>query len=397
MGIVVQKFGGKSLATVSAIKGIAGAIATRHFEGQHMVIVVSAMGQTTDELIQKAYEISPRPNRRELDMLLTTGERVSMTLLSMALNDLGVSAISFTGSQAGVLTDDSHSQARIINIQAPRVLEALQARRVVVLAGFQGVSPSTKEITTLGRGGSDTTAVAMAGFLRAERCEILKDVDGIYSADPKVVPESFKYHNLPLRSVRAMCFWGAKVLHVRAADLADQLSIPLYIGSALHPERGTLLKKESQMYEKQTVIGVTSHRSVANVSLATTHLHHALQTFFGFLDQEHLPTPTVLSAQVFTDHCELLLTNDEEGLHAAVNFAIQRGVLKGTGPGLSSVTMTGFGFQAGQVLPRMLEKLAAENILVHRTLLGTDSLTALVNPDQREAAVRALHTFVSAV
>ena len=185
--LIVQKYGGATLATPAQVKQIALRIYQLHQTGTQVVVVVSAMGQTTNQLIQLARDVSPNPHLRELDMLLTVGERISMSLLSMALNDLGVSAISYTGSQAGILTDDSHVNASIIDVKAFRVEEALKENKIVILAGFQGVSPQTKEITTLGRGGSDTSAVAMAGYLKADRCEILKDVDCIYSADPKVV------------------------------------------------------------------------------------------------------------------------------------------------------------------------------------------------------------------
>ena len=181
--IIVQKYGGVCLETPAKIRAVARSLADLHGRDHRVVAIVSAMGTTTDQLIQMAYQVSPTPNRRELDMLLTTGERISMSLMSMALSDLGVPAISFTGSQAGVMTDDSQSSARILDIRPIRVLEELDRGRVVVLAGFQGVNPATREITTLGRGGSDTTAVAMAAALKAERCEINKEVDGICFAD----------------------------------------------------------------------------------------------------------------------------------------------------------------------------------------------------------------------
>ena len=199
--IIVQKYGGACLETPAKIRAVASDLADLHGQGNRVVVIVSAMGKTTDQLIEMAYQVSPRPNRRELDMLLTTGERISMSLMSMALSDLGVPAISFTGSQAGVMTDASHSAARILDVRPVRVREELDRGRIVVLAGFQGVNPLTREITTLGRGGSDTTAVAMAAALKAERCEIVKEVDGICSADPRIVGDA--------RPLRAARFCGA--------------------------------------------------------------------------------------------------------------------------------------------------------------------------------------------
>jgi len=188
--MIVQKYGGMTLADPEKIKAVAARLAEASKKGQKVVAVVSAMGKTTNQLIELANKVSSKPNRREMDTLLTTGERVSMALLSMALHDLGCPAISLTGSQAGILTTDSHVNADIVDVKAFRVQDALGQGKVVVLAGFQGVCPETKEITTLGRGGSDTTAVAMAAFLGADRCEILKDVPAIFTADPQIIPEA---------------------------------------------------------------------------------------------------------------------------------------------------------------------------------------------------------------
>src|SRR5258705_2260473 len=210
--IIVQKYGGVCLETPAKIRAVARSLADLHGRGHRVVVIVSAMGKTTDQLIQMAYQVSPAPNRRELDMLLTTGERISMSLMSMALSDLGVPAISFTGSQAGVMTDDSHSSARILDVRPIRVREELDRGRVVVLAGFQGVNPVTREITTLGRGGSDTTAVSMAPALNAERCEIIKEVDGICSADPRIVPNARPLRRGGFASLSGKGFLGGKIL-----------------------------------------------------------------------------------------------------------------------------------------------------------------------------------------
>src|SRR5215831_14462444 len=218
---IVQKYGGACLETPAKVRAVAKNLADLHAKGHRVVVVVSAMGKTTDQLIEMAYQVSPRPNRRELDMLLTTGERISMSLMSMALSDLGVPAISFTGSQAGVMTDASHSSARILDVRPIRVREELDGGRVVVLAGFQDVNPATREITTLGRGGSDTTAVAMAAVLKATCCEIIKEVDGVCSADPRIVPNARPLRLLDFASLSDMCFWGAKVLHFRSVELAQ--------------------------------------------------------------------------------------------------------------------------------------------------------------------------------
>src|SRR5450759_3901581 len=242
--IIVQKYGGACLETPAKIRAVASSLADLHSRGHRVVAIVSAMGNTTDELVKMAYQVSPHPNRRELDMLLTTGERISMSLISMALSDLGVPAISFTGSQAGVMTDDSHSSARILDVRPIRVREELDRGRIVVLAGFQGVNPVTKEITTLDRGGSDTTAVAMAAVLKAECCEIIKEIDGVCSADPRIVANSKPLRQLDFSSLSEMCFWGAKVLHFRSVELAQSQNVPLVLKKWGGAEHSTQVMKE---------------------------------------------------------------------------------------------------------------------------------------------------------
>jgi aspartate kinase len=242
--IIVQKYGGVCLETPAKIRAVARSLADLHSRGHRVVVIVSAMGKTTDQLIQMAYQVSPTPNRRELDMLLTTGERISMSLMSMALSDVGVPAISFTGSQAGVMTDNSHSSARILDVRPIRVCEELNHGRVVVLAGFQGVDPVTREITTLGRGGSDTTAVAMAAALKAKRCEIIKEVDGICSADPRIVPDAKPLRRVDFASLSEMCFLGAKILHFRSVELAQSQDVPLVIKQWGGVEHSTQVMKE---------------------------------------------------------------------------------------------------------------------------------------------------------
>jgi len=230
--LIVQKYGGATLATPEKIKAVAQRISDLKKSGKNIVAVVSAMGETTNQLIQLAHEVSKNPSLRELDMLLSVGERTSMALLTMALNDLGCPAISFTGSQAGILTDESHINANIIDVKAFRVSEALEKNKVVILAGFQGVSAITKEITTLGRGGSDTSAVAMASHLNADHCEILKDVDSVFTADPKLIVMAQPLRFLNFDQLLEMTLLGAKVLHYKSVEMAKSKNVKLYVGSA---------------------------------------------------------------------------------------------------------------------------------------------------------------------
>ena len=238
MSVLVQKYGGTSVNGPERIRAVAARIAAARGAGFRLVVVVSAMGDTTDELIALAHQVSPHPSRREMDMLLTTGERVSMALVAMALHDLGVSAISFTGSQSGILTDATHNAARIVGLRPERIRLELERGRVVIVAGFQGVHAETREITTLGRGGSDTSAVALAAGLGG-RCEIYTDVDGIMTADPRLVPEARLIPGLSYRACSTLAHLGAGVMHPRAVDLAAARRVPLAVRSSFHEGAGT--------------------------------------------------------------------------------------------------------------------------------------------------------------
>lgn len=236
--VLVRKYGGSSLETVDRIRTVARELAELHRAGRRLVVVVSAMGRTTDELVRLARAAHQDPPRRELDMLLSVGERITMSLLSMALAAEGRPAISLTGSQCAIITDTSHTDARVIEVRCDRVRRALDEGHIVVVAGFQGVSVQ-KEITTLGRGGSDTTAVALAAALGAERCEILKDVDGVMTADPHLVPEARRYEALSYEELRRMAAAGCEVVHVRAVEYAERHGVRLWVGSSFQPGPGT--------------------------------------------------------------------------------------------------------------------------------------------------------------
>lgn len=279
--LIVQKYGGATLSTPEQIKQVAKRIANLHNSGTKVVAVVSAMGKTTNELIDLAHKVSAHPQLRELDMLLTVGERISMSLLSMALNDLGCSAISFTGSQAGIMTNDDHVNAQIIDVKAYRVEEALKKNQVVILAGFQGVSPKTKEITTLGRGGSDTSAVAMAGFLNADCCEILKDVDAVYTADPKLISNAQPIANLNYEHLLDMTQWGAKVLHHSSVEMAAEKKVPLYVGLASKENKiGTFISNHCKFHTQQ-VLAVNSHKEVYEIKLGHQKDFNQLNQFLN--------------------------------------------------------------------------------------------------------------------
>jgi aspartate kinase len=270
VGLVVQKYGGSSVADAEGIKRVAKRIVDTRRAGHDVVVAVSAMGDTTDELVDLAQQVSPLPPGRELDMLLTAGERISMALLAMAIANLGYQARSYTGSQAGVITDSSHGKARIIDVTPGRIRSALDEGAIVIVAGFQGVSQDTKEITTLGRGGTDTTAVALAAALDAEVCEIYTDVDGVFSADPRIVPTARRLPRISYEEMLEMAACGAKVLHLRCVEYARRYSIPVHVRSSFSTREGTWVTDDIQgvdQMEQAIISGVAHDRSEAKITV----------------------------------------------------------------------------------------------------------------------------------
>ncbi|WP_432510438.1 aspartate kinase [Kineococcus sp. SYSU DK001] len=279
MALVVQKFGGSSVADADGIKRVAKRIAATKRAGHEVVVVVSAMGDTTDELIDLAEQVSPMPPARELDMLLTSGERISMAVLAMAISNLGLEARSFTGSQAGVITDSSHGRARIIDVTPGRIRSALDEGAIAIVAGFQGVSQDTKDITTLGRGGSDTTAVALAAALKADVCEIYTDVDGVFTADPRIVPTARKINRISSEEMLEMAANGAKILMLRCVEYARNYDLPIHVRSSFSPHEGTWVTDSpipaafathqtgEEPVEQPIISGVAHDRSEAKITV----------------------------------------------------------------------------------------------------------------------------------
>ena len=270
MGLIVQKYGGSSVADAEGMKRVAARIVATKKAGHQVVVVVSAMGDTTDELIDLANAVTPIPQGRELDMLLTAGERISMALLAMAINNLGFEALSFTGSQAGVITDSVHGKARIIDVTPGRIREAIDAGSIAIVAGFQGISQDTKDITTLGRGGSDTTAVALAAALDADVCEIYTDVDGVFSADPRAVPAARKLKTVTYEEMLELAAAGAKVLHLRCVEYARRFNLPIHVRSSFSPNEGTWVVEnhpEGDTMEQAIISGVAHDKSEAKITI----------------------------------------------------------------------------------------------------------------------------------
>ena len=272
MALIVQKYGGSSVADASSIKRVAKRVAEARRAGNDVVVVVSAMGDTTDELIDLAHQVTPLPPEREMDILLTAGERISMSLLAMAIDQLGVEAKSFTGQQAGVITDETHGKARIIDVTPSRITKTLGKGQVAIVAGFQGVNLATNDVTTLGRGGSDTTAVALAAALEADVCEIYTDVDGVFTADPRIVPSARKLDRISYDEMLEMAASGAKVLMLRCVEYARRYQVPVHVRSSFSTHTGTLVTDapdptQEVPVEQPIISGVAHDRSEAKITV----------------------------------------------------------------------------------------------------------------------------------
>jgi len=397
--ILVQKYGGVCLATPDKIREAASHVKSLVDQGHRMVVVVSAMGPTTDELTKLAHEVSSHPNQRELDMLLTAGERISMSLMSMALTDLGLSSISFTGSQAGVLTNHSYSNASIVDVRPIRVEEELSKNKVVVLAGFQGVNPESKEITTLGRGGTDTTAVAMAAKLKAKRCEIIKEVSGVCSADPKVIPDARGIQQLSYEALSEICFWGANVLQYRCVELAQKTQVPLVIKrwGDFRVSTKVIADLRSEPMETTEIISVNSHSEVEHIEIDASHLSEGYSIFKTFLSENKISYPQILASSFDQGKLRMMLTADGlvlNQLRSKLQDAPKESKLRRLGETQSTVTATCSGLFRSEKIYDLVHLLSTNGIKPHKLLGQALGVTFSVPQSQREQAVKILHNLV---
>lgn len=392
--LIVQKYGGATLADPEKIKAVSARVA-KQAKDNSLIVVVSAMGKTTNSLIDLAAQVSTHPQRREMDMLMSVGERISMSLVSMALNDLGCPAISFTGSQAGIFTDDSHVNAFIKDVKAFRVEEALKNEKVVILAGFQGVSPTTKEITTLGRGGSDTSAVAMAAAFNAERCEILKDVPAVFTADPNIVKSAKPLQELNYDQLMEMTFWGAKVLHYRSVELAKVREVTLYIGPASNKTSdGTLVKKGLNMFESCKALSLNSHETVLEIKSQEKNTAKALKQLQALFEEKQIAFPQLLHCEINHDHAEILLTGPQETM-GAVKRELQNQKHFTLNPkDFSTVTLTCTGATSPEIPQKVLEKIDNAQLQAHKLIMSAMSVTVLVDSSSRKQTIESLHALV---
>lgn len=394
--LIVQKYGGTSVGTPERIQAVADRVAQARSNGHDLVIVVSAMGDTTDELIDLAHKISKNPHPREMDMLLTVGERISMALLSMALADRGVPAVSLTGSQTGIITDGGHRRARIQRILGDRVRAALAEKKVVIVAGFQGVS-ETKEITTLGRGGSDTTAVALASALKAEACEIYTDVDGVYSADPRIVPNAKFWKRIPHDHMVEMATRGAGVLHPRSVELAKQFGVRLWVKNSLKKsdiENGTEVIPMSDVKKGMEDFRITAVTADKGKALITVEL--ARPTALGALWDKAAAGHLAVISPVFADgkvrffgERDSLLEWKRHLSQLAADGFVQTYDLDESFVPLSVV---GDRFaQDGAALQGVIEKLAQSHISVTMGSASALAITVAVPRTHADDGVKALH------
>ncbi|MEX2105323.1 MAG: aspartate kinase [Solirubrobacterales bacterium] len=396
--IVVMKFGGTSVAGAEQIKRAAGRIVAAREAGNRVVAVLSARGKTTDELVAQAQEISERPVAREMDMLLSTGERISCALCAMAIHDMGHEAISLTGSQAGIVTDSSHTKARIIDVRADRISQALEQDRIVLVAGFQGVSTDSRDVTTLGRGGSDTTAVALAAALRASVCEIYTDVSGVYSADPRIVSDARKLPMVSFEEMLEMSASGAKVLQLRSVEYARNHNVRIHCRSSFDDGPGTLVVAEDETVEQPFVTAVTHSDAEARVTLTGVRNEPGVAgRIFKALADAHVNVDVIIQNEpVGGDQlADLSFTVDRADLGTATDVISGLGEVSSgvrTDERIGKVSIVGAGMRSHPgVAAKVFEVLGAERINIEMISTSPIKISCVISADRVPDAVNALH------
>jgi aspartate kinase len=395
--LIVQKFGGTSVGDADRIRAVADHVARTRREGADVVVVVSAMGRTTDDLIRLAGEVSAAQPPREYDMLVSSGERISMSLLCMALADVGVRAASFTGSQAGIITDTDHTRARIVEIRADRIRQALDAGTVPVVAGFQGVS-TAHDVTTLGRGGSDTTAVALAAVLGAGACEIYTDVTGVFSADPRVVPDARRLGRISFEEMLEIAATGGRVLQLRSVEFARNHHVPLHVRSSFTWEPGTWVVEEDESMEQAVVTAITHDMSEAKVTVAGVPDRPGIAArLFRSLADRSVNVDMIVQNASLHGITDISFTVPKIDLAAAADMAgALCEELGATGvtsdDGVARVSLIGAGMKTHPgVTATTFETLAAEGINIDMISTSTIRISCIVRTEVVEQAVRALH------
>jgi len=397
MALVVQKFGGTSVGNIERIKHVANLIATSRKAGDAVVVVVSAMSGETDRLLKLAHEVAPFPDEREMDMLLSTGERVTIALLAMALRAMGFDARSFTGRQVGIITDSTHTRARIERITADRIKEALDDGIIPVAAGFQGINEKS-DVTTLGRGGSDLTAVALAAALRADYCLIYTDVEGVFTADPNIVRSARKLEKVSYEEMLELASLGARVLQSRSVEFAAKYEVPVIVKSAFKEGSGTRVTKEDPDMEQVMVSGVTGDRNQAKITFIGVPDHPGVASrIFGPIGAANILVDMIIQNVGQGDLTDLSFTIPRGDLHKAVDLANR--IAKDIGARsvelkdrIAKVSLVGVGMRTHSgVAARMFETLAREGINIMMISTSEIKISCVIEEQHLEPAIRALH------
>jgi aspartate kinase len=395
--IVVQKYGGSSVANIARIKAVAKRIVGTKNSRNHLVIVVSALGDTTDELEALAFNLSMTPPDREMDMLMSTGEQISCALLAIAVKELGHEAISFTGPQVGIKTDKTHTKARIETISGHRIRQALAQNKIVIVAGYQGVTDEN-EITTLGRGGSDLTAVALAQALRAKVCEIYTDVKGIYTTDPRIVPEARKIRVITFDEMLEMASLGAQVMQARSIEVAKRFNIPLHVRSSFSKEEGTMIVKKGEKLEDVAVRGVTSSKSDAKITICAVPDRTGIAaTIFTEISKIGVSVDTIVQNVSHTKHTDISFTVPKSDLHQALQAAkaAARQIKAGEvlyDKNIARISVVGSGMRSHHgIAAKMFQSLAENKINIEMISTSEISISCIISQKYTEKAVRCLH------
>lgn len=395
--LIVQKFGGTSIANAWCIKNVAKRIISYKKKGYALVVVVSAPGDATDDLLKLAHSVTNDPTDRELDVLLSTGEQVSMALLSMALNDLGYQAISFTGAQVGIITDKSYTKARIININSRRIKEELKKKKIVIVAGFQGINLE-QDITTLGRGGSDITAVALAKALGAKMCEIYTDVDGVYTADPRIAREARKIDRLSYDEMLELAFLGAQVMQSRSIEVAKKFNIKLCVRNSFSKKDGTIIHEEAKSMEEILVSGVAVNRSEAKITICDVPDKPGIAArIFREIASANINIDMIIQNVSHTGRTDISFTIEKTDLKKAVNIVKKmakkigaKNVLEDRD--IAKVSVVGVGMRSHSgIAAAMFKALAQKGINIKMISTSEIKISCVINKKDAVKAVKAIH------
>lgn len=397
MSIIVEKYGGTSVGSIERIQSVSRNVAEGVRQGHKLVVVVSAMSGETNRLVELAKSMTARPSAREMDTLLSTGEQVTIALLAFALQNLGVSAQSFTGFQVPIVTDSVHGRARITRIDGEAINAAMGAGKVVVVAGFQGISPAN-EITTLGRGGSDTTAVALAVALKADECRIYTDVDGVYTADPRVVEDATRIPRITYEEMLEMSGSGAKVMQIRAVEFASKYEIPLRVLSSFDPDEGTLITKEEDVMEQPMISGITSVDGEAKVTVRGVPDRPGIAySILGPISDAHINVDMIVQNVSTDDTTDLTFTVHQDDLQTALDVLapVVRDLAAETVVGdsnLAKISVIGVGMRShAGIATTMFKALAEKGINIQIISTSEIKISVTIDREYRELAVRTLH------